>query len=252
MIDLHSHLLPGVDDGSKSVEQSVRVLRHFVDRGVTEVCLTPHMTVGKAEAGIPREWDSILGALAAQAPRGIRLHRGVEMMLDRPLTAAAADRRFTLGGTRYLLVEFPRLVAETAVLNALAQVARMDLVPVLAHPERYSCCSVEAVRHWKGVTGALMQVDATTITMPRTRGERARQLLAAGLADILAADNHGDDRSLATAREALGQRNRLSAELLLELNPAAILADGPTEEVPPVRLKESLLNRLRTLLDSGP
>lgn len=252
MIDLHSHLLPGVDDGSRSVDQSVRVLRHFVDRGITEVCLTPHMTVSKAEAGIPQAWDSALGALAAEAPSGIRLHRGVEMMLDRPLTAAATDRRFTLGGSRYLLVEFTRLVAEPAVLAALTQVTRMGLVPVLAHPERYSCCSVEAVRHWKGATGALMQVDATTISMPRSRGERARQLLAAGLADILAADNHGDDRSLATAREALGERGRAQADLLLALNPAAILADGPTEEVPPVRLKESLLNRLRTLLDSGP
>lgn len=251
MIDLHSHLLPGVDDGSKSVSQSVRVLRMFADKGITAVCLTPHMTVSRADAGVPLAWDSVLGELAAAAPRGVALHRGVEMMLDRPLTEAAASRRFTLNGSRYLLVEFTRLITETAVLNALTQVTRLGLVPILAHPERYSCCTPETVSQWKGATGALMQVDATTIITPRTRGERARQLLAHGLADILAADNHGDDRCLATAREALAERGQRQAELLLVANPRAILDDGPTEGVSPVRLKESLLNRIKTLLDSS-
>jgi protein-tyrosine phosphatase len=248
VIDLHSHLLPGVDDGSRSLGQSVRTLRMFAEEGITAVCLTPHMTVSRAAGGIPQEWDSLVGELAAAAPRKIALHRGVEMMLDRPLTEDAATRRFTLNGSRYMLVEFTRLIADTAVLNALTQVSRLGLVPVLAHPERYSCCTPEVVRRWKGATGALMQVDATTIILPRARGERARQLLAHGLADILAADNHGDARSLSTAREALAERGQAQFELLATLNPAAILEDGPTEEVPPVRLKESLLNRIKTLL----
>lgn len=249
MIDLHNHLLPGVDDGSRSVEQSIRVLRQFADQGITAVCLTPHMTVTKASAGVPREWDMALASLAAAAPRTVALHRGSEMMLDRPLTPAAADRRFTLGGTRYLLVEFTRLVAEGSVHNALIQVTKLDLVPVLAHPERYSCCSVEAVEGWKAASGALMQVDATTIAQPRSRGDRARRLLAAGLVDILAADNHGDDRSLATARDLLADRGKRQAELLLVQNPAAILADGITEGVPPVRLRETVLDRIKTLFE---
>lgn len=252
MIDLHSHLLPGVDDGSKSVDQSVRVLRRFVDQGITAVCLTPHLTVTKAAAGPPLAWDTALATLAAQAPRSIALHRGCELMLDRPVTEEVVDRRLTLGGTRYLLVEFSRLVAEGAALNALAQVSRIGLVPVLAHPERYSSCSPETVRQWKGASGALMQADATTIGMPTGRGDRVRRLLAAGLIDIVAADNHGDDRSLATARDLLDERSRSAADLLLVHNPAAILADGPTEEVPPVRLKEGLMRRLKSLLDQDP
>lgn len=249
MIDLHNHLLPGVDDGSKTMEQSVRVLRQFADQGITAVCLTPHMTVTRAAAGVPREWDIALAKLASAAPRSVTLHRGSEMMLDRPLTPGAADRRFTLAGTRYLLVEFTRLVAEGSVHNALQQVARLELIPILAHPERYSCCSVEAVEGWKAASGALMQVDATTIIQPRSRGDRARRLLAAGLVDILAADNHGDARSLATAWEALADRGKAQAELLLVQNPAAILADGVTEGVPPVRLRETVMDRIKTLFD---
>ncbi len=249
MIDLHNHLLPGVDDGSRSVEQSVKVLRQFAEQGITAVCLTPHMTVTRAAAGLPAAWDAALASLAAAAPRAVALHRGSEMMLDRPLTPAAADRCFTLGGSRYLLVEFTRMVAEGSVLNALTQVARLDLVPVLAHPERYPSCSVEAVQAWKAASGALMQVDATAIAQPRSRGDRARRLLAAGLVDILAADNHGDSRTLATAREALAERGKAQADLLLIHNPAAILADGPTESVPGVRLKESMMDRIKTIFD---
>lgn len=249
VIDLHSHLLPGVDDGSRTVEQSIGVLHRWQAQGVMAVCLTPHMTVTKAAKGVPGAWEDAFTRLASASPAAVKLFRGSEMMLDRPLTEAAADRRFTLGGTRYLLVEFSRLVAEGAALNALVQVARLGVVPVLAHPERYAICSPEAVQRWKGASGALMQVDATTLVQPRSRGNRARQLLAAGLVDILAGDNHGDDRSMATAQEALAERHRAVAQLLLADNPAAILADGPTEGVPPVKLKESLINRLRTLFD---
>jgi hypothetical protein len=73
--------------------------------------------------------------------------------------------------------------------------------------------------------------------------------LAAGLVDILAADNHGDARTLATAREALAERGKAQADLLLTHNPAAILADGPTESVPGVRLKESMMDRIKTIFD---
>lgn len=249
MIDLHCHLLPGVDDGSRSVEQSVGVLQRWVGLGVTAVCLTPHMTVTKAAAGVPAAWDDAFGNLTSAAPGEVKLFRGSEMMLDRPITPAACDRRFTLGGTRYLLVEFSRLVAEGSALNALTHVARQGIVPVLAHPERYTSCTPEAVRRWKGASGALMQVDATTLVHPRSRGARARKLLAEGLIDFAAADNHGDDRSLATAREALADHNQAVADLLLVHNPAAILADGPTEGIPPVKLKESLLTRIKTLFD---
>ena len=250
MIDLHSHLLPGVDDGSRSVEQSVRVLKAMAARGVTDVCLTPHLTAGRAEAGIPRAYDEAFRELSAMAPPEVRLHRGVELMLDRPMPpAAATNRSLTLGGTRYLLVEFTRLVAENAAFNALSHVASLGLIPILAHPERYACCSPATASRWK-TTGALMQVDANTLFMPRSRGQRARQLVAAGLADILASDNHGDDRTISTPFLSLCENDGAAqAELLLRQNPASILADGLTETVAPLEIGTSLFSRLKQLLD---
>ena len=139
-------------------------------------------------------------------------------------------RRITLAGTRYLLVEFPRLVSADAVTNALSRVQEAGLTSVLAHPERYSCCSVENVAFWRGL-GARMQVDATTLHSPQARGQRARQLVAAGLADILAGDNHGDERTIAGGADFLrAQDGTEQAELLTVQNPAAILRDEPLAE----------------------
>lgn len=248
MIDLHNHLLPGVDDGSRSVEQSVAVLRAMAAQGVTGVCLTPHLEASRLGAGVPTSHEAAFVALKLHAPPEIKLSRGAEVMLDRPLNEPEALlRRISLGGTRYLLVEFHRMVAPQTVYQALAHVAERGIVPVLAHPERYSCCTPEAVRWWKG-TGALMQVDATTLLSPRGRGERARQLIAHGLADIAAADNHGDDRTMMAVREALEPHGgALQADLLGTLNPQAILDDQLTDDVPPLRMRASIVAQFRRI-----
>ena len=98
-----------------------------------------------------------------------------------------------------------------------------------------------------------MQVDATTLLTPQARGQRARALVAAGLADILAADNHGDDRSIATRTAiSLGRRTAPSRRTC---SPGSIPAPSwPTSRstpVPPLELRRSWLQRLRHLLEGG-
>lgn len=252
MIDLHSHLLPGVDDGSRSVAQSLKVMKEQVARGVTDICLTPHVRAGDLGKTPPEAHEAAYAALQTAALPLPRLHRGAEVMLDRPLPPNPPSvRRFTIGGTRYLLVEFPRMVAFDTVAIALGRLIETGLLPLLAHPERYTCCSPEAVAHWREI-GARMQVDATTLLSPQSRGQRARALVSAGLADILAADNHGDDRSLGTGRQFLeSQDGAEQADLLTRVNPRAILDDAPLVPVPPVELRRSWMQKIRQLLEGG-
>lgn len=249
MIDLHSHLLPGVDDGSKTVEQSVGVLSRLAGQGITGICLTPHLLASQATLGMPSAYQRAFDALRPLVPPGIQIFQGAEIMLDRPLEAVVAhDRRVTLNGTRYILVEFPRLVAAQTVEQALALVVAIGLVPLLAHPERYKCCHIDSARRWKSL-GALLQVDGPTLLSPRPRGDRARELVQHGLADVAAADNHGDERSLRTAwDELMAHEGSGHAQQLLVRNPQAILDDRPTEPVPPLTWRFSLLDRLRSLL----
>lgn len=249
MIDLHTHLLPGIDDGARTLAQAVDTLRRMATEGVREVCLTPHLEASRITEGPPPAHDEAFAALSREAPPGIRLHRGAEVMLDRGLTPRAVQtRRVTLGGSRYVLVEFTRLVTEAAASAALARVVESGLVPLLAHPERYAACSVAAVRQWRAL-GALMQVDATTVFHATSRGRKARELLAAGLADVLASDNHGDDRSLAGPYARLAEAGGSAATLLMASNPAALLAGERPEPVPPVEVRLPVADRFRSWLE---
>ena len=97
-----------------------------------------------------------------------------------------------------------------------------------------------------------MQVDATTLLASQARGQRARQLVGEGLADILAGDNHGDDRTVATGASFLmAQDGAEQVELLVVQNPAAILEDAATVGVPPLRIRQTWMKRIKEFLEGG-
>lgn len=257
MIDIHSHLLPGLDDGSRSLQQSVAVLRQMARDGVTGLVLTPHLKASEINAGaepaIARR-DGALERLQPHCPAAVELFAGFEIMLDQPLSPlAVGDRRLSLAGSRYYLVEFPVPVVGEFATRVLRDIARVGPVPVLAHPERYHACSPAAVREWRDA-GARMQVDARALGRPTTRGHRARQLVRAGLADVIAADNHGDGRSLRAAVELLRQRTgggSLAEEalrLLTHLNPLAMTRDWALAAVPGLPMAERWTDRVRRFL----
>ena len=252
MIDLHSHLLPAVDDGSESVEQSWEVCGRMASRGVTDICLTPHLAVaelGERLSSRLAAHDKAFSSLSAHARAAPHLHRGVELMLNERLSdEALVNRRISLAGSRYILVEFPRTLSALAMRGLLNEITGRGFVPVVAHPERYAEASTAEVFAWRDL-GAAIQVDATTIIENKSaRGVRARELLQAGLADILAADNHGDDRMLPTAYAYLDQVGAPdAAELLLRHNPLAILEDRALEPVPPIQFRRSWATAVRRL-----
>ena len=249
MIDLHSHILPNLDDGSRSVEQSVETLQRFQEAGVTHVVLTPHLRVSEiaryGEDQIALR-DETLTILQPRAPNPPKLHVGFEIMLDQPMTPLVlGDRRYALAGSRYFLVEFPTTIVPDSATRVLAQITESGVVPLVAHPERYRACTVDVIAEWrKG--GSRMQIDSTTLTKPTDRGKRARQILAAGFADVLAADNHGDRRTMSAGVEYLTRfgvpdiAHRLTVE-----NPLAVVEDREMAPVAPVKLEESLFDRLR-------
>jgi protein-tyrosine phosphatase len=250
VIDLHAHLIPGVDDGSHTVEQSVEVLEQFARQGVRAVCCTPHLRASEAADPPCGRMDDLVAELRDAGPPVVKLTRGFEVFLDVP-DPDLSEPCLSLAGTRYVLVEFGRLVPAGASVEVLQRVVAQGRVPLLAHPERYAVCTPELGRRWQEA-GAVLQLDATTLLMESRRAERARALLQAGCAGIVASDNHGDRRTVFAAVEWLERHGGArQAQLLAVENPAAILADAPVAPVPALRLRLSLFTRFKDILVGG-
>ena len=247
MIDLHSHLLPGVDDGSPSVARSVPVLQRFAGQGVECVVLTPHLTASRAATAPRANHALLLEELRAAAPEGPELLLGWEIMLDEP-NVDLRDRHLALAEFTAILVEFPRVAVPVRAGEELARIRDAGLTPVLAHPERYWGCTVQKVEEWRAA-GAVIQMDVASLAGRGTIAGMARALLAEGLVDCFSSDNHGDSRSLASARDwLLAEATPAHAELLTRTNAKRVLENQRPLPVPPIRRVSGVLSRLGHLL----
>lgn len=250
MIDLHTHLLPGVDDGSRSLDASVGVLERFAAEGVQTVACTPHLDASKAGTAPFERNARLVEELRARAPRGIALLGGWEVKLDIP-GADLADPRLRIGTSNAMLVEFHRSIPPNAA-NELARIRGMGIVPVLAHPERYVGSApddVEALRR----AGGVMQMSANALTRGFRMSAYVNALLGRGLIDLIASDTHVDDRSLASAREWLsGAAPESVLDLLTRENPRRLLSGEALEPVPPIRMRAGTWRRLRDFVRGQP
>lgn len=246
MIDLHSHLLPGVDDGSKSIEMSLPVLERFAADGVEVLVLTPHLSASQAaSAPIERNLE-IFEGLRAVAPAALELRLGWEIMLDEPNVDLRAAH-LALGGSNAVLVEFPRVSVPASAGDELYRLRCSGVVPVLAHPERYWGCTVDQVDEWRRA-GAVIQMDTGGLIGSGAVSRLSRQLLEEGLVDVFSSDNHGDSRSLAMARDWLLEVSTPEhASLLTRTNGRRLLNGEEPIPVPPLPKRGGIFGRLREL-----
>jgi protein-tyrosine phosphatase len=247
VIDLHTHVLPGVDDGSPTLENSFHVLHRFAADGVRIVACTPHLRASQAASAPVHEHRALLDQLRTGAPESIELRSGWEILLDR----GGCDLRspdLSLGGSATVLVEFVQGRLPRGAAEELLRLRASGVRPLLAHVERYRGATPDVVRAWREM-GIAIQSDATILLTNTDQADLAKRLLSDGLVDVLASDNHGDLRTLATARrwlEELGARDQ--ATLLTETNPACLLNDEALVPVPPIRFAKGVFARLRELV----
>jgi len=236
-----------VDDGSPSVDVSVPILERFHADGVSLLVCTPHLNASQAASAPWARHLEILEQLRAAAGNAApALALGWEIMLDQP-GADLTDMALTLGESRALLVEFTIGGIPRGATSELRRIARSGRTPILAHPERYYGCTVELVREFRKL-GVVIQTDVSVLMGRGAPSELARNLLAAGLVDILASDNHGDRRSLASGANWLAEQGATARqiELLTHENARLVLADEDPEPVPPLATGNAL-DKIRRL-----
>ncbi len=139
--DLHCHLLPGIDDGSKSIEESIETLRIAEEEGVTEIILTPHYIENTRYSCNNKNKKELLEELemvVKEAGLNIKLYLGNEAYISEHFVELMQKREImTLNNSRYLLFEFPLNQTYQNSKEILYELVTMGCVPILAHPERY-------------------------------------------------------------------------------------------------------------------
>lgn len=241
MIDLHSHLLPAVDDGARDLDEARHALARMANQGVRQIALTPHVdaSLTRSPAGLAEQlakFDAARAALdRAAPPDGPRLHHGAEIRLDIP-NPDLSDARLRLAGNRTVLVEFAHMSPPPTAVQVLYELRLGGHMPLLAHPERYSPVWSDPMRAREWVRSAVLQSNAGSFL--GWYGERARAsafaLLREGLVGVISSDYHA--RGEPALREA---RVRVEAivgpgtgALLFEENPARVLAGEDPLPVP--------------------
>lgn len=198
--DLHSHVIPGVDDGAQDLDQALSALDRLAADGVVRVVATPHFRASlleqpAREADRLRRFDEAYAQLTeAAAAEGLEIgiERGCEFKLDAP-AADLSDARLRLAGTRYALVEFSSFQLPAYAGNQLASVRDAGWIPLLAHPERYAGLTkaLDRVERWVS-QGTLLQVNARSLL--GLYGPEAQlvacELLRLGWVCCLASDYH--------------------------------------------------------------
>lgn len=254
-VDFHNHLIPGVDDGAQTIEESLEALRLFRRDGVNVVVVTPHvdgsLTLEPARldarlAEIDRGWATLLEAAGRTFP-DMKLHRACELALDVP-TPDLSEPRVRLNGGRFFLMEFPFMTVPPRASHVIGSLRQTGYVPIIAHPERYQGVSgVEAVRKWREA-GALLQVNGGSLlgrygAEPR---KLALEMLATGLVDYICSDYHARGEPMTREYEALlvSMGAGEQASILMQTNPARMLEGLDPLPAAPVASKPSLWRRM--------
>lgn len=195
-IDIHCHILPGVDDGAESMDMTVKMLRTAWSEGIHTMIATPHYREGHVQIS-PVQLHTLYRQVLLEAQKidsGFRIFLGNELYncyhLDEYLEGGKV---LTMAGTAYILVEFSPSKSYSEMRAAFRKLQMAGYRPILAHAERYSCLQQDDSRAEELVgSGVYIQLNAGSVT--GKNGYRAqsfsRGLLKYGLAHFLATDAH--------------------------------------------------------------
>ena len=238
MIDIHCHILPGVDDGAADMDEALAMVRLAAESGVSRIVATPHFHGEEESLQMLPLVLSRLNALRKEVKKyelPVTVHPGVEILCTPQTPDLARQGKLpTIGNSRYILTEF--FFDETLEYMELIldQLTRWGYQPVVAHPERYHAVQKrpQVMQRWFA-KGYILQLNKGSILGgfgPRAE-TTATDLLKRGLAHVIASDaHHADFRTTHMSAIAAWGREYLGKEytnILLTKNPGQILRGKP-------------------------
>jgi protein-tyrosine phosphatase len=240
MIDIHSHILWGLDDGAETIEESLAMLQVAAESGTTDIVATPHANFQyRYETEVVKQRIAEVSTGVSGRPQGVsgkpRIHRGCDFHLsfDNVQDAIEHPAKYAINDGPYLLVEFPDNSPLAGMKRVLTTLLDCGLIPIMTHPER----NMQLRRINKDFLewiqmGCLVQITAQSLLgrFGKQAEESAWRMVRRGLAHFVASDAHDvTDRPprLDLAFEAVSSRvGESHARLLLIENPNAVISGG--------------------------
>lgn len=235
MIDIHCHIIPGVDDGASDPLESLQMGETAEASGVTDIIVTPHCNIpGSYGNYCGPAYDRAIGSLRAlfkEHGLSLRLHRGMEVFgTDDIGDLIDQDDVITLAASRYMLVEFDFNDDMWRVRRVLLDIMRRGITPVIAHPERYYAVNddIQFALDWVDM-GCLLQVNRTSLLGldSSDAANTSRALLDLGAVHFAATDAHSSftrSTDLIDAFEFISERvSEEAARILTFENPLRVI-----------------------------
>ena len=194
--DMHCHILPGVDDGSDSMEESLAMLKRLYAQGVRDVILTPHFAAGGKNPGREKLEDAFAGLkkVCGEILPDMLLYMGNELLYQDGTTECLKNgEAYTMAGSRYVLVEFGVRMAYNRIERAVAGLIAKGYRPIIAHMERYESLYKQEERIKDLIkAGAYLQMNADSVTggVLNKRASYCRKLVSRGYIHFISTDAH--------------------------------------------------------------
>jgi tyrosine-protein phosphatase YwqE len=193
-VDMHSHVLPGIDDGAQDVGQSIELIRAMMDVGIKRIIATPHI-MADYYRNTPETIHAALDVLRAELVKeniDIKVDAAAEYFCDEAFVSKLdTEKLLSFGEEKFLLFEFSFMSMPPDFMETLRKMRKAGYQPILAHPERYGYFSVEKCSELKD-WGCLMQVNTTSLTGYHGKDVKkfAEQLIDELLVDFISSDMH--------------------------------------------------------------
>ncbi len=257
MIDFHNHILPNLDDGSKSTEMSIEMLKIAESQGITEVVSTVHYQHPKMD-GINLSYNKVLNEvknLQKEIDRlsiHIKLHFGAEVFFLPNLIQLKDDPLATFGHGKYMLIEFqPHQIPEIH-RQQLFDLKMSGVTPIIAHPERYTQVQNDSkiIENWLNA-GCLIQVDAGSLlgTFGTKSKACSEMIIKNNWCHIIGSDSHNNKRRnfcLGEVTKILKKKfNNKMVDQMIYYNPKSVIEGIPINidfEYEPLEKKSKFFN----------
>jgi protein-tyrosine phosphatase len=222
-VDMHSHLLPGIDDGAKDLDTSIAMIQKMAANGIKNIITTPHV-LGDVYPNTPeiieRALKEVRAALLERNITDITIDAAAEYMLDEQFSAILEKDKLLTLKDNYVLVEMSYFNAPTNLYELFFEIQLKGYKPVLAHPERYNFYHHDMKQYYKLKTaGCLFQLNLLSLTehYGKQVQKTAEKLLQQNMYDFVGTDTH-HEKHIDILRKMSTKKNKNLLESIMQKN----------------------------------